>query len=249
MVLTSQDASAEMLIIGQRMQALRRLRRVSQTKLAKMVGTSPSQISVIESNKSGPSLRTAIAIARALDTSVDFLTGAVDDPRPAAEMLRKLVAQDAELFRHAQPGAVVREDQRWKDFIAIAEVDTAAGAGAVVHEERITGRMKFPARWLRREGLNPDMCRIIRVVGESMEPMLPDGCSILVNRENRKPADGRIFVIRTEDELIVKRTLYSKEHGWLLASDNANGRSWPTRPWRADTIIVGEVRWVWFSLP
>ena len=93
--------------------------------------------------------------------------------------------------------------------------------------------MKFPARWLRREGLNPDMCRIIRVVGESMEPTLPDGCSILVNHEKRKPADGRIFVIRTEDELIVKRTLYSK--GTRLAA----GQRQRGRALVADAAVAG----------
>ena len=237
-----------MVIIGQRIQALRKWRRISQTKLAKLVGTSPSQISVIESNKSGPSLKTAVAIARALDTSMDFLTGAAEDPRPSAEILGKLNAQDVRLFG-GRAGGVTREDRRWNDFIAIAEVDTAAGTGAVVHDERITGQMKFPARWLRREGLNPEMCRIIRVVGESMEPTLRDGCSILVNHERKKRVDGRIFVVRTEDELIVKRALYNKEHGWLLASDNADRRSWPMLLWWADARIVGEVRWVWFSLP
>ena len=57
---------------GQRVQSQRKGFGISQTELAKMVGTTPSQISVIESNKSRPSLKTAIRLARALDTSLDF---------------------------------------------------------------------------------------------------------------------------------------------------------------------------------
>ena len=101
--------------------------------------------------------------------------------------------------------------RRSQDYVAISEVDTAAGA--VVRHERTIGRMKFPIRWLHREGLNARSCRIIRVVGESMEPTLPDGCSILVNHEVMAPEHGKIFVIRTGDELIVKRKLHHRSDG------------------------------------
>ena len=209
---------------------------------------SPSQISVIESNKSRPSLRTAIAIARALDTSIDFLTGVIDDPRPATEILERLRSQETGLLDPSPPAAVLREDERSQDAIAIVELDTVAGGGSVIHVERILGQMTFPVRWLRREGLNAEACRIIRVVGEAMEPTLPGGCSVLVDYEKTRRRDGKIFVIRTRDELLVGRTL-RKKTGWLLASDNTDKNSWPTRRWPVDARIVGEVRWVWYSLP
>ena len=87
--------------------------------------------------------------------------------------------------------------------------------------------MKFPVVWLYREGLNAQACRIIRVLGESMEPTLPDGCSILVNHEGRERRHGKVFVIRRGDELIVKRTLHDNDAGWLLVSDNPDKRAWP----------------------
>ena len=237
-----------MLIDGKRVQAIRELHTISQSRLAKMIGTSASQISLIESNKSGASLKSAIAIARALDTSLDFLTSQVDDPRSASAMVTTLRQQSAELFDQ-QPGWVAKEKEGWKDYVAIAEVDTAAGTGAVVHDERITGGMKFPVRWLLREGLNAQACRIIRVVGESMEPTLPDGCSILINSQVKRPEHGKVLVIRTGDELIVKRAIRDKEAGWLLTSDNPDKTSWPTLLWPRDGELVGEVRWVWYTLP
>ena len=109
--------------------------------------------------------------------------------------------------------------------------------------------MKFPTRCLRREGLNAQQCRIIRVVGESMEPTLPDGCSILVNQEVSEPEDEKIFVIRAGDELIVKRTLQLRSGRWAVASDNPDTKTWPTRPWPTDAVVIGEVRWVWHTLP
>ena len=38
-----------------------------------------------------------------------------------------------------------------------------------------------------------------------MEPTLPDGASILVDRNRRRRRVDHIFVVRTEDGLIVKR--------------------------------------------
>ena len=102
----------------------------------------------------------------------------------------------------------------------MAEIHTTAGAGGVIQDERVTGRIKFPALWLHREGLNPAQCRIVRVAGEAMEPALPDGCSILVNREQPERRHGKVFVVRVgEDERIVRRALENPEAVWLMASD------------------------------
>ena len=38
-----------------------------------------------------------------------------------------------------------------------------------------------------------------------MEPTLVDGCSILVNQASQRRRVGRIFVVRTEEGLVVKR--------------------------------------------
>jgi len=113
----------------------------------------------------------------------------------------------------------------------------------------VTGRMKFPYRWLRNRGLIPGICRIIRVVGESMEPTLPDGCAILIHLASKARADGKIFVIRVGDELVVKRTVRDREAGWLLVSNNPSKRAWATQPWPEDAQVIGEVKWLGRSLP
>ena len=60
---------------------------------------------------------------------------------------------------------------------------------------------------------------------------------------------AEIFVIRTDNELIVKRTLLDDEEGWMLSSDNTDKRAWPSQPWPSGAEPVGEVRWVWHTLP
>ena len=119
----------------------------------------------------------------------------------------------------------------------------ASSDGAVVEQERVTGRVKFRRAWLARHGLAARNCRVIEVSGESMEPTLVDGCSILVNLAGRRRRVGRIYVVRTADGLVVKRAGRDVAGAWQLVSDNPNKHVWPSRPWPPGAEIVGEVKW------
>ena len=255
-VAATQGANDEMSMLGQRVQALRKQHRLSQERLASMAGTSPSQISLVENGKSKPSLKTAVAIARALDTSLDFLTGAAEDPRKVKRLHWELGKQSALLVdlqaeiqkRTGDPWTDFVRDP-WTDFVGIAQIDAAAGAGTVADDDLVIGRIKFPSLWLRREGLHPRACSIMEVIGESMEPTLPDRCMILVDHSTDELEDGKVFLLRTRDERLVKRALRHKTEGWLLTSDNGDKKTWPTMPWPEDGRLLGKVRWAWFSLP
>ena len=120
------------------------------------------------------------------------------------------------------------------------EVEVAAGAGAVNLDEALEkGRVFFRRDWLDRHGIDTTQCVVIGVRGESMEPTLPDGCSILVDRSRTRRRDGGIFVIDTEDGLIVKR-LGKTGRRWLLVSDHP---AWEPAPWPREAEVIGEVRW------
>ena len=122
------------------------------------------------------------------------------------------VPEVALLDHNALGGA--NEEDRSLYHVAIAEIDTTTRAGGVAQDERVTGRIKFPTLRLYRELLTPSERRIIHVAGKSMEPTLPDGCSVLINREQRERRRGRVFVIRVrEDELIVRGALEDPEAG------------------------------------
>ena len=142
-----------------------------------------------------------------------------------------LERQDEEIEASARP-------------LDIVELAAAAGDGSFVFDEEISGRAWFRRDWLYRRSLEPAHCVIIHVRGESMEPTLPDGCSILVDRTRTRRQDGRIQVLRTDDGIVVKRLAREKD-GWLLISDHP---AWPPRPWDRDTVPLGEVRWMARSL-
>ena len=78
-------------------------------------------------------------------------------------------------------------------------------------------------------------------MGESMEPTLPDGCVILVDRNRTKRYRGHIFVVRTEDGLVVKRAGKDEGGGWQLVSDRPE---WKPQPWPYGAEVIGEVKWM-----
>ena len=126
--------------------------------------------------------------------------------------------------------------------VEVVEVAAAAGGGAETYDETVVGRLWFRRDWLERHAIDPTQCHVISVRGESMEPTLPNGCSILVDRSQgrRQRRDGNIFVMRTEDGLVVKRVSREEDGRWVIESDNP---AWEAAPWSEDTEIIGEVRW------
>ena len=121
--------------------------------------------------KRGLSADTAAAIRAAI-------AGADDGNATAPDALAVAAANEDDL----PPGARA---------MAAREVEVAAGAGAVnLDKAPETGRVFFRRDWLDRHGIDLTQCVVIKVRGESMEPTLPDGCSILVDRSRTRRRDG-----------------------------------------------------------
>jgi hypothetical protein len=125
--------------------------------------------------------------------------------------------------------------------IAVHRLQTAAGSGALDLDEAVKSYAYFRHEWLSRQGLVADRCSSIGVMGKSMEPTLPEGCVILLDRNRRQRREGRIFVMRTQDGLVVKRAGKGTDDGWQLVSDHPR---WPDAPWPGDATIIGEVKWM-----
>ena len=66
-------------MIGEHLRQARRLRGMTQTKLAQLIAKSGSQVSQIEHEAAGTSIHTALAASQALNVSMDYLVGRVND--------------------------------------------------------------------------------------------------------------------------------------------------------------------------
>ena len=134
--------------------------------------------------------------------------------------------------------------------VQMVEMEAAAGDGALNLDEGIViGPVWFRSEWIQRRGIDPAQAVVITVRSDSMEPTLPHGCKILVDRNRRRRRAGRIFVVHSDDGLVVKRMGRSDDGGWLLVSDS-DSPDWPDRPWPAEGAeVVGEVRWMAREFP
>ena len=126
-------------------------------------------------------------------------------PRKLEEEDRRKLAQffgvgEAEL---GATGEISYEAQG--DFVDIPRLplEASAGPGAVGAAEIAFDAFRFSRRWLREQGLEPALLSSIRVMGDSMEPLLRDGDEILVDRTPRAFREG-VHVVRLGEALHVK---------------------------------------------
>lgn len=127
----------------------------------------------------------------------------------------------------------------------IPKVAAVAGAGATLEtSDEVLGYYAFRADWMGAEHVSERNSVLMDVRGDSMEPLLKDGDTLLVDQSDTEVKDGRIYVVTLGDELRVKR-IQKGFKGYVLRSEN---------PRYADITIEGEdlasfrvhgrVRWV-----
>ena len=119
-------------------------------------------------------------------------------------------------------------------------IDASAGPGAFGAMEVPFDSIRFSTRWLREQGLDPEMLSAIAVAGDSMEPELRDGDEILVDRTPRPLRDG-IHVVRLGEALHVKRVQAAKPGSLTLIS--ANSAYPPLNVPLEDVDVIGRVVW------
>jgi len=79
--LTFTNPNTEVIVmIGERLREIRKMRGITQEELAALVGTQKSAISSYENNKSEPNDRYKIIFAKKLNISLDYLLGTIDTP-------------------------------------------------------------------------------------------------------------------------------------------------------------------------
>ena len=126
------------------------------------------------------------------------------------------------------------------------EVASAAGVGAEVYDETPIGLLWFRYDWLLSHSIDPEQSNIISVRGEHLWSLhCPTAARSWWIVSAERPQEGRIYVMRTEDGLVVKRLGLDEEGNRQIESDNED---WEPVPWANATEIIGEVRWYGVTL-
>ncbi|MBV7266620.1 S24 family peptidase [Erythrobacter ani] len=168
-------------------------------------------------------------------------------PRKLEEGDRRKLAQffgifEGELGADGEKSYTNVNAGRTADFASVPRLDigASAGPGAMPAGESEFDVLRFSRRWLAEQGLENAQLSLIRVQGDSMEPLLNDKDEILVDRTQRPFRDG-IHVIRLGDTLMVKRV--ASAGGGRLSLLSQNLAYPPVTVSVEDVEIVGRVVW------
>ena len=130
---------------------------------------------------------------------------------------------------------------------AVPEMDVAAGAGFLALNEdapRENARWYLPEAMLRQEGgANPADLRIVRVRGDSMEPVLGEGDRLVIDTARTRPSTGELCALWDGHGLVVKRVEIVAGEPVRLRLTSANPAYAPYTCLAEEARIVGKVVW------
>ena len=222
---------------GKRLRAARKHANLTQMKLSELTGIPQSSISTAERESKGSADTPVFAKACGIDAHW-LATG-------EGEMLPTPLALLGKPVR-----ALAEGEDPGDGYVQIPEYEVrfAAGNGRAALFDEIDGTKPrtYRVEWFVETGINPQHCKCFKVHGDSMEPFLFDGDSVLVNLGETSILNGKVYAMRYGDELRIKRCYKRLDGGLVLHSDNPSHlpRDEEVSPDMAAThiAIIGRVR-------
>jgi len=119
----------------------------------------------------------------------------------------------------------------------------SAGGGSFEVGSEIEGYYAFRKEWLNTKG-NVNNMVLMDIFGNSMEPEMKDGDTILIDESQKDVLAGAIYAVGVDDTIMVKR-LEKHPNKLVLLSDNKDYSPIYLGASEIDSIhIIGKVLWV-----
>jgi SOS-response transcriptional repressor LexA len=200
----------------------------SQSELARQAMLPQPTVHRVFAGTGQPSLRTIERLAEACGVSVEWLLrGGTDSAKLPVGFRRVAPADEAD--NHVR---IRKVKLRLSAGISGFQVDTEYDEG-----ETIT----IDPRWIARRGFNAARLIAIDVRGDSMEPTLYDGDTVILDTGDTEAVDGAVYAINYEGEDVIKR-LVRDAGNWWLSSDNLDQRRYTRKVCSGSScIIIGKV--------
>lgn len=190
--------------------------------LARAVGVSDNAIYKWVSGRGLPSTISLVNLANAAGVSVEWLaTG-----KGAAAKI-KLETRQAESV----------------EFVSTPRDAIRAGGKIIIQSPQIVDFLNFRSDWLQRTaGVDAKSLALIEAVGDSMSPTVDENDLVLVDlRQTRFKSDG-VYVLRSGNDLSVKRIQRQPDGMLVIRSDNPAYQPVTVTP---DSItLLGRVIWL-----
>lgn len=194
-----------------------------QARIADALDKSPNYISRCLSVTMAAEHRKKIGedFAREIEEKLGQPRYALDSPFRALDP--GLVSKPAEASMLGPISAWDDETELDDDEVAIPllkDVRVAAGTGRIAEDYDSGKKIRMGKYTLRNQGVQFDKAVCVTVHGNSMEPALPEGSTVGVNLGNTTVKDGKVYVIKHDDELRVKQLYRLPGDGLRLRSFN-----------------------------
>lgn len=145
---------------------------------------------------------------------------------------------------YSQPSSDNATSQGWGlqfDQIPLYKVGASAGRGAGSNGSYDMSTLAFPKNWFETRNLNSTNLLAIDIAGDSMEPLIPDGSVVLLDKTLKKPENGWIYVFEMGDDILIKQIVRT-EHGYNAISINKLYPDLPINQTTSNCIIGRAVR-------
>ena len=217
-------------------------RKIAQSALAEGVGVSQGYVSKILGGKQAPKERLRHKFSDFLGMSYKEMLALGEDDHRAESFYaqgppptRSLVQEDAAYAEGPRFGQYASADyslikDALKDIkarevhglhyteVPLREATGSMGGGSTETGSRTIAYLSFRSEWIRAKG-NAKFMSVIRAFGDSMYPTIQDGSVVLVDEGRKQFVRGKIFYIRFDGQMYIKR-LVEIEGKIFVTSDN-----------------------------
>lgn len=189
--------------IGARLFQTREQLGISRAEVAKTVGIGTTTLQQWEVGNREASIETLGQLATLYNVSPQYLIFGTDGDTPPPE-----------------PTSTSDDEYHYVPYYR----DIIASAGGGKFSDGVIGTddfLAFRKEWINRTSLTAKDLVALNTDGDSMLPTIPENATILVDKSKNIAKDGRIYVVRIDDRLYVKRTQWIPTGGLRLISDNS----------------------------
>ena len=124
-------------------------------------------------------------------------------------------------------------------------VSVSTGHSALNDDAPIGRQLAFRREWINHRNLNPSSLAVVFAKGDSMEPTIHSGNTLLVDISDTNLTDGSIFVLRVGENLFAKRLQQRFDGTIELLSDNKEYPAQLVKPDELEQLaIIGKVVWI-----
>lgn len=215
----------------------------TRTAFGEKVGMENSQVSQIIGKN--PTKDIGNSIARRIEKAFDKQVGWMDVEHASSASDKESASHTPLTGMGISQVRAVYEEEKNPNIARIRKVKLHLSAGIVGfttdQEEEDGNPIYFRNDWLAARGYKPENLIAIRVKGESMEPNLHAGDTVVINTADTTPKDGDVFAVNYEGEDVVKRLM--RDAGtWWLSSDNNDQRRYQKKECNGDMcLLIGKV--------